>query len=216
MLLSAACNTGLEPLLRGDGPALQRDCLSWVDQNYSRDDTLEAAKATWVAAQSRLTVVSLWGGGEVAAADGRRFVVPVRTVHADPKPQDFGVGRGVTWSNLIAEPFAGWNAITVPGTLRERLIRLALVLEPQTALQLTRSRTDTGAYSDVVFGFFRLLGERFSPRLAAVGGSRRKPSLVGGTAAPLTRSSGSAWHPTGTIGCAWQVRSNAAACPRLA
>ena len=28
--------------------------------------------------------------------------------------------------------------------------------------------TDTGAYSDVVFGLFRLLGYRFSPRLADV------------------------------------------------
>ena len=32
--------------------------------------------------------------------------------------------------------------------------------------------TDTGAYSDVVFGLFRLLGYRFSPRLADVGGTR--------------------------------------------
>ncbi len=31
--------------------------------------------------------------------------------------------------------------------------------------------TDTGAYSDVVFGIFRLLGYRFSPRLADIGGS---------------------------------------------
>jgi len=32
--------------------------------------------------------------------------------------------------------------------------------------------TDTGAYSDVVFGLFRLLGYRFSPQLADVGGTR--------------------------------------------
>jgi len=32
--------------------------------------------------------------------------------------------------------------------------------------------TDTGAYSDVVFGLFRLLGYRFSPRLADMGGTR--------------------------------------------
>ena len=32
--------------------------------------------------------------------------------------------------------------------------------------------TDTGAYGDVVFGLFRLLGYRFSPRLADIGGSR--------------------------------------------
>jgi TnpA family transposase len=32
--------------------------------------------------------------------------------------------------------------------------------------------TDTGAYSDIVFGLFRLLGYRFSPRLADIGGAR--------------------------------------------
>ena len=32
--------------------------------------------------------------------------------------------------------------------------------------------TDTGAYSDVVFGLFRLAGYRFSPRLADIGGTR--------------------------------------------
>ena len=32
--------------------------------------------------------------------------------------------------------------------------------------------TDTGAYSDVVFGLFRLLGYRFCPRLADIGGTR--------------------------------------------
>ena len=39
-------------------------------------------------------------------------------------------------------------------------------------LQPTRIMTDTGAYSDVVFGLFRLLGYRFSPRLADIGGAR--------------------------------------------
>nr|WP_275370249.1 Tn3 family transposase [Klebsiella pneumoniae] len=46
---------------------------------------------------------------------------------------------------------------------------LAVVLEQQTELQPTQIMTDTGAYSDVVFGLFRLLGYHFSPRLADVG-----------------------------------------------
>jgi hypothetical protein len=52
VLMAGACNTGIEPLIRG--------------------------------------------GGEVASADGMRFVVPVRTVHAGPNPKYFGIGRGVT------------------------------------------------------------------------------------------------------------------------
>lgn len=172
VLLAEACNTGLEPLVRGDVPALKRDRLSWVDQNYVRDDTITAANATLVAAQSRLELAQQWGGGEVASADGMRFVVPVRTVHAGPNPKYFGVGRGVTWYNLLSDQFSGLNAITVPGTLRDSLILLAVVLEQQTDLQPTQIMTDTGAYSDIVFGLFRLLGYRFSPRLADIGGTR--------------------------------------------
>jgi TnpA family transposase len=172
VLMAEACNTGLEPLIRGDVPALKRDRLSWVDQNYLRDDTLTAANAMLVAAQSRLDLAHHWGGGEVASADGMRFVVPVRTLHAGPNPKYFGVGRGVTWYNLLSDQFSGLNDITVPGTLRDSLILLAVVLEQQTDLRPTQIMTDTGAYSDVVFGLFRLLGYRFSPRLADVGGTR--------------------------------------------
>lgn len=172
VLMAEACNTGLEPLIRSDVPALKRDRLSWVDQNYIREDTLTAANVTLVAAHNRIELANAWGGGEVASADGIRFVVPVRTVHAGPNPKYFGVGRGVTWYNLISDQFSGLNDITVPGTLRDSLILLAVVLEQQTDLQPTQIMTDTGAYSDVVFGLFRLLGYRFSPRLADVGGTR--------------------------------------------
>lgn len=172
VLLGEACNTGLEPLVRKDTPALRRDRLSWVSQNYIREDTLSAANAILVSAQSKLDLVQAWGGGEVASADGMRFVVPVRTVHAGPNPKYFGQGRGVTWYNLISDQFSGLNAIPVPGTLRDSLVLLAVVLEQQTELQPTQIMTDTGAYSDVVFGLFRLLGYRFCPRLADIGGTR--------------------------------------------
>ena len=61
---------------------------------------------------------------------------------------------------------------THTGTLRDSLILLGVVLEQKTELQPTQIMTDTGAYSDVVFGLFRLVGYRFSPRLADIGGTR--------------------------------------------
>ncbi|MGH8141515.1 MAG: Tn3 family transposase [Steroidobacteraceae bacterium] len=172
VLLAEACNTGLEPLVRSDVPALRRDRLSWVNQNYLRDDTLLAANALLVAAQNDIPLAHAWGGGEVASADGIRFVVPVKTIHAGPNPKYYGIGRGVTYYNLVSNQFTGLHGITVPGTLRDSLLLLALVLEQQTELQPTQIMTDNGAYSDVVFGLFRLLGYRFSPRLADIGGTR--------------------------------------------
>lgn len=172
VLPAESCNIGLEPLIRRDVPALRAERLSWVNQNFVRDDTLSAANAMLVAAQNTIPLAQAWGGGEVASADGIRFVVPVKTVHAGPNPKYFGRERGVTYYNLISDQFTGLHGITVPGTLRDSLTLLALVIDQQTELQPTRIMTDTGAYSDVVFGLFRLLGYRFSPRLADIGGAR--------------------------------------------
>jgi TnpA family transposase len=172
VLTAEACNTGPEPFIRYDNPALRRDRLAWVKQNYVRNDTLTAANARLVSAQNRIALAHAWGGGEVASADGMRFVVPIRTVHAGPNPKYFGPLKGVTWYNLLSDQFTGLNAIPTPGTLRDSLVLLAVVLEQQTELKPTQIMTDTGAYSDVVFGLFRPLGYRFSPRLADIGGSR--------------------------------------------
>jgi TnpA family transposase len=171
-LLADACNIGPEPLIRGDVPALRRTRLSWVSQNFIRNETLTEANVCLVAEQNRIPLVREWGGGEVASADGLRFVVPVRTLHAGPNPKYFGYERGITYYNLISDQFTGLNAIVVPGTLRDSLSLLAVVLEQQTELQPTEIMTDTGAYTDVVFGLFWLLGFRFCPRIADIGGAR--------------------------------------------
>lgn len=172
VLLSEACNTGIKPLARSDVPALRYDRLTWVNQNYLRDETLVAANVKLVSAQNRLPLAKIWGGGDVASADGMRFVVPVKTLHSGYNPKYFGVGRGVTYYNMVSDQFTGLHAITVPGTLRDSLVLLSIVLEQETELNPTHIMTDTGAYSDVMFGLFRLLGYRFSPRLADIGGAR--------------------------------------------
>src|SRR5260370_11979007 len=72
----------------------------------------------------------------------------------------------------VPNQFTGLNAVVVPGTLRDSLFLLAVVLEQQTDLNPTEIMTDAGAYADVVFGLFWLLGYRFSPRIADIGGAR--------------------------------------------
>jgi TnpA family transposase len=171
-LIAEACNIGLEPLTRNDLPALRRSRLSWVSQNFIRNETLVEANASLVAEHNKIPLVRQWGGREVASADGLRFVVPVRTLHPGPNPKYFGFERGVTYYNLVSNQFTGLNAIVIPGTLRDSLYLLAVVLEQQTELQPTEIMTDTGAYTDVVFGLFWLLGYRFCPRIADIGGAR--------------------------------------------
>ena len=60
-LLAEACNTGPEPFIRHDTPALRRDRIAWVKQNYLRDETITAGNATLVAAQNRIALAHAWG-----------------------------------------------------------------------------------------------------------------------------------------------------------
>lgn len=78
VLLAQACNTGFEPFTSQDVASLRRDRMVWVEQNYMRDETLIDGNAILVAAQNQIALARLWGGGDVASADGLRFVVPVR------------------------------------------------------------------------------------------------------------------------------------------
>lgn len=54
----------------------------------------------------------------------------------------------------------------------DRLVLLSVMLEQETEFEPTEIMTDTGAYTDVIFGIFWLLGYQFSPRIADVGGAR--------------------------------------------
>lgn len=172
VLMAEACNIGLEPLINNAHPALTKSRLSWVQQNYLRAETLAKANAKLVDYQATLALAQQWGGGEVASVDGLRFVVPVRTINAGPNPKYFGVGKGITYLNYTSDQFTGFHGIVIPGTLKDSLYILDGLLEQETSLEPIEVMADTGAYSDVVFGLFWLLGYQFSPRLADVGDSR--------------------------------------------
>jgi TnpA family transposase len=169
VLIAEACNIGLEPLIKAHIPALTRHRLNWVKQNYFRAETLTRANARLVDYQSTLSLAKKWGGGEVASADGMRFVVPVRTLNARPNKKYFGANKGITWYNFLSDQYAGFHGIVIPGTLRDSIFVLEGLLEQQTGLNPTEIMTDTAGASDMVFGLFWLLGYQFSPRLADAG-----------------------------------------------
>ncbi len=172
VLLAEACNIGLEPLVRQNIPALTRHRLNWVQQSYIRTETLTAANARLVDHQTKIPLAKIWGGGEVASADGLRFVTPVKTINAGPNRKYFNSGRGITWYNFLSDQYAGFHGIVVPGTLRDSIFVLEGLLEQQTGLLPREIMTDTAGTSDIIFGLFWLLGYQFSPRLADAGESK--------------------------------------------
>jgi Domain of unknown function (DUF4158)/Tn3 transposase DDE domain len=94
VLVAEACNIGFRPVVKPSVPALTRDRLSHVDQNYVRAETHTAANARLIDFQARIGLAQLWGGGLVASVDGLRFVVPVATINAGPNPTTSACAAG--------------------------------------------------------------------------------------------------------------------------
>lgn len=60
----------------------------------------------------------------------------------------------------------------IPGTERDSLYVLEGLLDQTSPLNPSQIMTDTGGYSDMIFGLFALLGYQFSPRIKDSGSSR--------------------------------------------
>jgi len=172
VLVAQACNIGLKAVAQRGISALTLDRLAWVQRNYLRPDTLERANSRLVDTHSQLELASRWGGGEVASADGMRFVVPTSSIYTRYNRKYFGTQRGVTYYNYTSDQFTGFHHIVIPGTLRDSLYILAGLLEHKTSLRVQELMSDTADYSDIIFGLFHLLGYTFSPRLADLDSAR--------------------------------------------
>ncbi|MEV2213427.1 Tn3 family transposase [Streptomyces sp. NPDC050997] len=102
VLTSEATNVGIEPIVHDGVDALNRDRLFWVEQNYIRAQTLSTANARLVDYHMRLPLVQAWGGGELASADGLRFVTPIRTLNSGPNPKYFGFAAAIPSSRAAS------------------------------------------------------------------------------------------------------------------
>ena len=85
-----------------------------MSQNFIRNETLHAANAKLVASHDALPIVRLSGCGDVASADGVRFIVRGQPIHAGYNPKYFGRKRGVTWYNLVSDQSTGLGEVSVP------------------------------------------------------------------------------------------------------
>ncbi len=165
-LTAHALNVGYTPVISPGVAALTRGRISHVDQNYLRAETYAAANSPLIGAQAEIGLAQAWGGGLVAAVDGIRFVVPVRSVDARPNPKYFGRRRGATWLNLLNDQAVGLAGMVVSGTPRDSLHLVDLIYRQEAGRRPEVIVGDTGSYSDMVFALLRLLGFDYRPQLA--------------------------------------------------
>ena len=157
-ILAQACNFGLTRMAQLADLSYRQ--LAW----YLREETLKPAIAGIVNRHYRHPLARLWGGGTLSSSDGQRFPMTVRSQTATAIPRYFGYGRGLTFT-WTSDQFSQYGSKPIPSTVRDSTYVLDGVLDNETELPIAEHTTDTAGYTDLVFGFFDLLGLQFSPRL---------------------------------------------------
>ena len=165
-LTAHALNVGYIPVISEGVPALTRGRISHVDQNYLRPENYTIANAALITAQDDIDLARRWGGGLVAGIDGMRFVVPVRSIHARPNSKYFGRRRGATWLNMLSDQGVGLAGRVLSGTPRDSLHVIDLIYSQDAGKRPEVIVTDTGSYSDIVYGVLTLLDFDYRPQLA--------------------------------------------------
>jgi hypothetical protein len=171
LLVSKSTNIGMEPVIKPGEKALTRSRLTAAEWGYWHLPGMSAASGLLVARQGDIDLASDWGGGHVASADGMRFNVPLRSIHTRPNGKYF-TGRGATWLNVVSDRVMGLGGIVMPGTLRDSLGILDAMFNLDGPVRPENVITDTGSYSDLVFGLFAICGYQFSPRIADISDAR--------------------------------------------
>jgi TnpA family transposase len=90
----------------------------------------------------------------------------VRSIDARPNPKYFGRRKGTTLLNMINDQGVGLAGIVLAGTPRDSLYAVDLMYRRDGGARPEVFISDTGAYSDMVFGLLKLLGVVYRPELA--------------------------------------------------
>jgi hypothetical protein len=206
LLVSESCNVGLTPVADPAYPPLTRDRLNWVAHNYLRSATHAAANTRLVDHHTRLPLAQAWGGGEMATADGMRFVIPVSTIHAAYNPRYFGRQRGSTLYSWMADTHTVFAQTLIPGTQRDSLYALDGLLANQTLIRPEMVSTDTAGASEIVFALAWTLGAVHTGGhpgwptcpTSGSGTSTPTPAAVRSPGSPATASTPGSSPATGT------------------
>lgn len=165
-LTGQALNIGYGPVSSPGVPALERRRIGHAGRTYLRAAGYTAANPHLIAQQAGIGFARALGGGMVAAIDGMRFLVPVPSLMAKPNRKYFGPKRGMTFLNMINGQAFGTGHKIVAGTDRDCLHAIDLFFSPGAANLPEVLVTDTGSYSDLIFGIASLLGVDYRPALA--------------------------------------------------
>ena len=191
VILADAINLGLAKMAEAC-PGTTFHKLDSLRAWHVREETYSKALAEIVNHQHSFPFSGHWGAGTTSSSDGQYFHVGGRGEHAGQVNARYGSGPGVTFYTHISDRYAPFHTKVINTTVRDATHVLDGLLYHESDLRIEEHYTDTGGFTDHVFGLCHLLGFRFAPRIRDLADRRlytaekakRNPTLqpfIGGT-----------------------------------
>ena len=164
-LIAHGTNLGLAAMSQSvDGVTAGR--LQDINRWFVREATLKAANTVLVDHHHRLPLSRVWGDGTRSSSDGQRFAVERDGLLGAFYPRYFGYyERALSLYTHIADQSSVYGTRTISCAPREANYVLDGILENDTILKIREHTTDTGGFTEPLWGLCLLLGIDFMPRL---------------------------------------------------
>jgi TnpA family transposase len=173
-LLAEATNLGLEKMAEAC-PGRTFPQLAWVADWHLRDETYGRALAEVVNAHHRHPFAAHWGEGTTSSSDAQRFPAGGRRVSVGEVNARYGREPSVKLYTHLSDQYGPFYATVISATASEAPYVLDGLLYHETELRPAEHSTDTGAFTDQLFGLCHLLGFRFAPRIRDLADKRLYP-----------------------------------------
>ena len=140
--------------------------LQDVNRWFVREATVKAANTALVDFHHRMPLSRVWGEGTRSSSDGQRFAVERDSLLAAFYPRYFGYyERALSIYTHVADQSSVYGTRAISCAPREASYVLDGILENDTILKIREHTTDTGGFTEPLWGLCLPLGIDFMPRL---------------------------------------------------
>ena len=140
--------------------------LQDINRWFVREATLKAANTILVDYHHSLLSSRVWGDGGRSSSDGQRFAVERDSLLGAFYPRYFGYyARALSLYTHTADQGGVYGTRAISCAVREANYVLDGILENDTILKIREHTTDTGGFTEALWGLCVLLGIDFMPRL---------------------------------------------------
>lgn len=157
--------------------------LTWTADWHVRDECYARALAEVIDAQHAHPLASHWGAGSTSSSDAQFFRAGGQGEVGGLVNLHYGQDPGVKFYTHLSDQFGPFHTKVIAATANEAPHVLDGLLYHESSLVINEHYTDTGGFSDHVFGECSLLGFRFAPRIRDLK-EKRLYSLPGVTVPP--------------------------------